>query len=318
MKKIIYIFSLAILSLFLVQCDKEYDDLVTENAEVGGLINVNVTALNYVVGDGGTYAFELYLNQSPTVQIKKVNIYKSFFSVAIPWSDPDDSTHVEADSIPAMWSNVVLEEAIDVTDDVSKWIYPTALDFAGLTANLQVDGAELPTSDSELKIGDYFNFVVEAELDNGNTVQQAYKVKMTVSTRFAGTYAFVEGVYYRLGVLSSSGDYWFDTYQIESIDAKTYRMIGMCAWMDNELFFQIEEDGTITYPAEWNGVAQLLNGEALITCMDNATDLTNVNCGSSNYVIKDDDNGKDQLIMSFGYYTAGSGPREFYQVLKKL
>jgi hypothetical protein len=46
--------------------------------------------------------------------------------------------------------------------------------------------------------------------------------------------------------------------------------------------------------------------------------MTNVNCGNSNYVINNDVNGKDRLVMSIGYYTSGSGPREFYQVLEKI
>ncbi|MEA3443507.1 MAG: hypothetical protein U9R19_02140 [Bacteroidota bacterium] len=319
MKKVFYIISLTILGLFLTQCEKEYDDMVTENAKVGGLVDVSGTAFNYVVGDGATYTFDLYLNQNPDAVIKKVNIYKSFFSVATPWGNPDDTTHTTPDSIPAMWAKEeVLQESFDITDNSSHWISFTGLDYAGLIANLEVNGAALPASDGELKIGDYFNFIVESELDNGDVVKQAYNVKMTVSTRFAGTYKFIEGVYYRLGVLSSAGDYWFDTYQIESIDAKTYKMIGMCAWMDNVLYFQIDDDGVITYPEEWDGAAQILNDQPLITCESNSADMVNVNCGNTNFVIKDDENGKDRLIMSFGYYTSGSGPREFYQVLEKI
>jgi hypothetical protein len=321
MKKILYILSIAILGLFFVQCDKEYDDLVTENAKVGGLIDVNNTAFNYVVGDGSSYNFELYLHQNPDVTIQTIEIYKSFYSVpvVIPWNDPEDPAHTTADSvnIPATWSNEVLEESIDITNTASHWITTTGLDYAGLTVNLNQGGNALPASDGELNIGDYFNFIVKAKLSNGETVSQAYNIKMTVSTRFAGTYNFIEGVYYRLGVLSSAGDYWFPDYQFESVDAKTYRMIGMCAWMDNILYFQIDDDGVITYPEKWDGVDQILNDEPLMTCESHPSDMVNVNCGNTNFVVKDDVNGKDQLVMSFGYYTGGSGPREFYQVMKK-
>jgi len=82
------------------------------------------------------------------------------------------------------------------------------------------------------------------------------------------------------------------------------------------LYFQIEADNTITYPAEWDGVAQSLNDFDLITCAANGALLTNVNCGASNYVVKDDVGGKDRLYMSFGYNSAG--PREFYQVMEKI
>ena len=52
--------------------------------------------------------------------------------------------------------------------------------------------------------------------------------------------------------------------------------------------------------------------------MQQAQDLSNV-CGGSdkNKVIRSSD-GKDVLVMSFGYFTAGSGSREFYQKLEKI
>lgn len=46
--------------------------------------------------------------------------------------------------------------------------------------------------------------------------------------------------------------------------------------------------------------------------------MTHVNCGNSNFVVRDNVDGKDKLYMSFGYYTTGSGPREFYQVMEKI
>ena len=319
MKKIIYIISLALFGVFFVQCDKEYDDLVTENAKYGGLIDVNNAAINYVVGDGGSYSYKLFVHQNSDAVIKKVNVYKSFYSGPIAWSDPSDTTHATSDSIPAMWSNSVLQESIDITENTSHWITATALNYSDLTANLQINGANLPASDSDLKIGDYFNFVLESELENGRVVTQAYNVKMTVSTRFAGSYKCVEGYYFRIGVLTYSASDWPEVTQIESVDAKTYKIVEYFGPFEgNELYFQIQDDGSITYPAEWAGVAQTGNGLPLITCELNAQDMTNVNCGSSNYIIKDNVNGKDRLIMSFGYYTAGSGPREFYQVMEKL
>jgi hypothetical protein len=45
-----------------------------------------------------------------------------------------------------------------------------------------------------------------------------------------------------------------------------------------------------------------------------------VYCGTSNFVVRDDVEGKDRLVMSFGYYTGSGavGPRVFYQVLEKI
>ena len=317
MKKIFYISFLLLLVISLPQCETDYDDLVTENAKTGGLVDISNKAMNYVVGDGATYSYNLFVHQNAEAPVSKINIYKSCYRVAVPWSNPDDTTHTAADSIRAKWSNEILQETINITESTSHWVSATGLDFAGLRQDLTIDDDPLPTSDGDMRIGDYFNFKIETVLSDGTKNIQSAPVKMTISTRFAGTYEFVSGEYWRIGVLTDEGSYWEPEYVIESIDAITYKMFGVCAWMDQVLYFQIDGDGNITYPETWDGVDQIINGEPLITCDRNASDMTNVNCGASNYVIKDDVNGKDQLIMSFGYYTGGSGPREFYQVLKK-
>ncbi len=312
MKKLLYIFILMIFPLSLMQCDSE-DDLVTKNALEGGLINASTTAINYVVGNDADYKFDLYINQGNT-QIEEVRLYKSFYAVPVPWSDPSDTTHTTADSIPAKWSNEVLQETITITNNLSHWITSTPLDYAGLIANLQIDGANLPASDGELRIGDYFNFVVEAKLKGGRLLKQSYTVKMTVSTRFAGSYRCVEGIYYRLGVLTGTTADWPAATQIESVDARTYRVVEWWGLFDgNTWYFQIQDDGTITYPE-----GQKFNGQPMITCESNPADMTFVNCGNSNYIVKDDVNGKDRLVMTIGYYTSGSGARRIYQVMEKI
>lgn len=315
MKKIL-IYTLGFLALVVpFACDNE-DDILTENAKEGGLINPSTTSVNYVVGDGAAYSFDLNLVQGKTSkqEMKEVRIYKSAFRGAVAFSDPE----TEGDSIPARWSNEVLEETIAIANKESHSISVTAMNFASLVDGLIIGGEALPTSDSDMNIGDYFNFRVEATLSTDRIVEQAYNIKIAVSTRFAGKYRLVEGTYYRIGVLSDEGSYWPAETLMESVDAKTYKMNGLAAWADNELYFQIEDDGTITYPDKWNGVAQILNDNPLITCSSNPSDMTNANCGISNIIVKDDVDGKDRLIMSFGYYTSGSGPREFYQVMEKI
>lgn len=329
MKKLLYISFLALVAIFFIQCDAE-EDLTTEDALEGGLVDISSTAINYVVGSTGTYTFDLFVHQEGSVKVNTINIYKSFEKVAVAWSNPDDESHTRADSIPVVTSDEILEYTINITEttkshavSTTDWSYADLRD--GLTIVSEFDPTivnnQIPVSDGNLRIGDKFILRVEAVLSDGRVVQQQFPVLMTVSTRYAGTYKFVEGLYYRLGELSSAGDYWFETYQFESIDAITYRMVGMCAWLDNELFFQIDGAGVITYPEKWDGADQILNDEPLITCESNAGDFAAVNlpCGtSSNYVVNDDVDGKDRLYMTFGYYTGGSGPRVFYQVMEKI
>ena len=46
--------------------------------------------------------------------------------------------------------------------------------------------------------------------------------------------------------------------------------------------------------------------------------MTQVHCDDSNRVVNYDVDGSDELHMSFGYYTPGSGPRAFIRYLRKL
>jgi len=293
--KIIKILSVLFLSLLVIPACDESESVVT--GVEGGLVEVLNPSVNYVVGNSGPYSLSMTVYQGE-VKTTKVEIYKSFTS----GSNSTDE---------------MLFKTVDITGTETANV-TVSFSLSDLIAGLSLNGTPLSGTDTDYLIGDSWKFRYEATTSLGSVVQQNKVTKVTVATRYAGKYRFVEGTYWRIGELYSTGDYWDPEYLFESIDAKTYKMNGMCAWPDNELYFQIEEDGSITYPSAWKGVDQILNGSPLITCDGNLSDMSHVNCGSSNYVIKDDVTGKDRLVMSFGYYTAGSGPREFYQVMEKI
>lgn len=298
---------------------------MTENAKEGGLVDISTTAINYVVGSGSTYTFDLFVHQEGAVKIETINLYKScFYAAAIPWYNPSDTTHATADSVAAKYTDEILDYTINITETTKShsvatfdWTWADLRD--GLT---QEDGNELPTTDASMEIGNYFQFVVEAVLSDGRVVRQEAPVRMTVSTRYAGSYKCIDAAYYRIGVLTYGAADWPSATQIESVDAITYRIVeyfGPEPFNGNTYYMQIDAAGKITYPAEWDGVAQTGNGQPMITCESNPGDMTNVPCGAlSNYVENDDVNGKDKLYMTFGYYTSGSGSREFYQVMEKI
>ncbi len=303
MKKLLYVSFVVVFGLLLSQCNKEPQDN-TEGAKEGGYITVDNANLNYVVGDGSSYSFNMTVHQNADFKVSKIHLYKS----AVIY-DKIDSVSVT--------TNEILEKTIDVSGSDPITLNSGDFAYPDLIAGLTVNGTALPESDGELSIGDKFVFRVVSELSDGSKYQQAYKVNLTVSTRFAGTYVCTDLTYFRIGVQSPS--YWLGhELVIKSIDAITYEYDwGSTIGWDGPLYFQVDGDGNITYPDEWNGVAQTLNGQPLITCANNLSDLSNVPCEGSNIVIKDDVNGKDQLIMTYGYYTSGSGPREFHEVLVK-
>ena len=298
-----YIYKFLIIAIaigFTTSCNESVNPMTGDSLS-GGLLNPVSTSLNYVVGSGDTYnvPFEVEQGANFTTQVE---VYKSFFSVA-----------------DGVWSNEVLESTISISDQVTHVNADFAIDYPALISGLKVGGVDLPASDTELTIGDFWNFRLVSTVSNGSTVESRNKVKLAVSTRFAGTYKVIASSYYRIGV--DNGNWNGDLVTVESIDAVTYRQLGWAFWLDgNELFFQVDANNDITIPLEWDGVGQTGNGSPLILCETDPGDMTNARCGDTdhNTVLLDNVNGKDIITMSFGYYTAGSGPREFYQQMEKV
>lgn len=316
--KIIRIFAILILSLTItISCDKS--ESVTSTVE-GGLVEVKDLSLNYVVGNPGPYTASIRIYQG-IVKTNKVIIKKTFHTT-IPAPTTKDSL-----ARRAVQSNTEIIETINVDDLTKESLKSFSFTFTDLRAGLKTVKDTLPTTqptdlpalDGDYQIGDYWELEYSSTTSNGTEVQQNKTTKVTVATRYAGKYRCVTGLYYRLGVLTYTESDWPSETTIQSVDAKTYKVMEYWgAFVGNEWYFQIE-NGKITYPAEWNGVAQKLNSQPLITCETNAADMVQI-CGLSgaNTVINDNVTGKDRLIMANGYITAGSGPRIGYQVMEKI
>lgn len=315
--KIIKIFAFLVLSLLVYTSCDENEAVVT--GFEGGLVEILSPSLNYVVGNPGPYSSNIRIYQG-TVKTTKIVVKKTFHTT-IPAPTSKDSL-----ARRAVQSNTEIIATIDVDDVTKESFEPVSFTFTDLIAGLKsvkdtlptTQPTPLPTSDGDYLIGDYWEFEYYATTSNGIEVQQNKTTKVTVATRFAGKYRCVDGEYYRLGVKTYSTADWPKEVLFESIDAKTYKMNGVSVFDDQIVYFQIDNNGKITYPLEWNGAKQLINGQDLISCESDLASMKDVHCATSNYIIKDDVNGKDRLIMSYGYYTTGSGPRTFYQVMEKI
>lgn len=301
MKTIKYIF-IAMFSLALAtSCTDDDNDELTGGAQEGGLVTLDAAAIGYVVGNDGTYTAsgEVYQGLEKTIAI---DVYKTFTD-----SETGDSTEE------------LLFESISLSDIQQGSANDFSIQFK--YENLIEGFPSIPTTDSDLNIGDFWMLRFVSTLQDGTQVTNASTVKVSVGTRFAGIYKTVEAEYWRIGAGPTTEGSWPDETVIESVDATTYRVVEYFGLFNgNTWYFQIDENDKITYPDETpDGDAQLGNGQPFITCESNPADMTNVPCGSeTNIVIRDDVDGKDRLVMTFGYFTAGSGPREFYQVLEKL
>jgi hypothetical protein len=297
LNKFIYLGFVCMLGLF-TSCGEDVTMEVLDSNSTGGLVTFPQSSYNYVVGTASdTYTFPFAIRQDSKDQVSEVIVYKSFYSVAT-----------------GLWSNEVEDSRVTVGSGFLENV-SFGKTFADLKTNLLLDGAALPDSDGSLTIGDYWQFRFVSVMANGNKAESGTKVKLTVSTRFAGLYNAIAGDYFRIGVHNSGVEGWDGVdIVVSSVDATTYRIeeyFGLFDGNPDGILFQIDPATlVITYLPD-----QLGNGQPMTTCPDN-TNLTNVPCDGSN-IAKANDDGKDELIMTFGYLTPGSGPREFFQSLKR-
>lgn len=283
------------------------EDALTGSENVGGLVTLNNSAIGYVVGNDATYTASGSVYQGK-VQTTSVDVYKTFTSSATGQT----SNKVLLTTIPI--GNTTVGETVS---------FNFSFTYEDLIQGLTLGGSPLPTDDSQLNIGDSWSLSYVATISTGDEHVNAPITKVSVGTRFAGLYRTLDAAYYRIGVLNATANSWPAETIIESVDATTYRVVeyfGLFA--GNTWYFQIDSNDVIYYPDTTpDGAAQVGNGQPFITCESNPGDFSSVGlpCGSSsNYVERDDVNGADKLYMTFGYFTAGSGPRVFYQVLEKI
>jgi hypothetical protein len=343
--KILKILAILALPLVILQsCDKsELEVKATE----GALIEIKSPSLNYVVGNPGPYTGSVRIYQG-TVKATQIDIYATFYTSRVDTVVETDSEGAitKSEITTELVSNTVLFKTITPSSTDQNTISSFSFTFDELASPLTIEtenipavntdnsyvinkgavvndlGKSLSMNDGDYFIGDKWELAYKVTTSDGREIYQNKPTNVTVATRYAGKYIIASSAYYRIGE-PSIGLWDGEEALIESIDAKTYRWTDWGApygWESNGnvgLYFQIE-GGVVTYPAEWGGAAQTINGQPLITCALNPTDLTNVSCGSSNIVINDDVNGEDQLLLVHGYFTAGSGAREFDFVLVKV
>jgi hypothetical protein len=301
MKNIKYL----ILSLFTVislgACVENDNDELTGDAITGGLLSIDNQLISYVVGSGATYVATGSVFQGRE-QTTSIDIYKSF-----------------TNNTTGAVSNEVLLKTITIGDTTMGSTLGFDLNFTyeELITDLTIDGAPLPANDGNLNIGDYWSLRYASNTSEGDLNFNAKTTKVAVGTRYAGVYTVEDSSYFRLGV---DGGNWNGTDRIiESVNASIYRHKGVGFWDDNEFYFTVDNaTGVITImdvDLEGNGVN--LNSQPIMTCESNNA-FTVLACGaSSSLAVPDDVDGADELIMTVGYLTAGSGPREFFQRMVK-
>ena len=297
--KFLYVF---VLLPILVGCKLKPDDLLTKNATTGGLAIINNPSLNYVVGSGSEYNLVINeLKQESANLVKEVRFYKSFYSVS-----------------DTAWSGEILGGTVApvaVGNFTSATLKQT---FEDLRSGITLNGKDLPTSDSEFNIGDNWNFRIIIVLNDNSEIQSG-AIKVTISTRYAGSYEIVESTYLH-PINGNTGDFNDVIRVIESIDAITYKMTDIGPWESEDNFFYFTvNDGNITVPKEYNGSTQLLWGTDDIAICDagETPGIETLYGGCGNKVTNDDEKGKDEIKISYGYIR-DTGTRQFFERMIKI
>lgn len=303
--KILLILAITATITLFNACDDAIDDLVTSEATTGALIDVEQTSLSYVIGNDSDYKVNVKVFQNAENVVNSLDVYKTY-------TDSLGTTdRILLKNYPVASQN---------TEIVAMAFSPTELKADVVRA----DGSPIPASDGDLVIGDNWALSYEIIMSD-RTLASTAGTSITVSTRFAGTYEVIASDYYRIGVQSGAANWVGETREIKSVNSTDYYhegfgpfSLGDFGGADEFFYFKIDDDGVIDYYQEYNGEIVDGLGSILITCNTNPNDMVNVPCDGSDYVQKDDVNGQDILYMTYGYYTDGSGPREFYEVLKKI
>jgi hypothetical protein len=168
---------------------------------------------------------------------------------------------------------------------------------------------------------DFKDIVLEIT-DSSESISEVNTLTLTLKAlgadSLAGTYEVIAGDYWRIGVNNG----WSQigaTRTIEALSETTYRHPDFFGLFSGQFFFTVDADDKVKV-LKTNPItgAVILQGTApVITCEENSSSLTNVKCGESNRVERTNDR-RDIIYLSYGYNTPGSGPREFYEVLRRV
>lgn len=282
----------------------EYGTETTKLADP--VLNIESQVVSFIFGtDSYPVDFNLVNGEKA---VTTINIYNTF----------NDAASGES-------SNEVLLRSVAVDGSVSRDTFSEPFTYAELKEGLTLAGSPLPDDETQIGTGSTWNLRYEGVTSTGD-VQFAGSTIIGVLHRYAGLYEVIESAYWRIG--SDSGPWDGETRFIGSPNATTFSYNdawGPFGWVGNSFTFTIDEgSGEVVVPL-LNSDGSLANGGPLFSgnravgCHTEPGFFTSLSvpCEESN-VFTEDPDGKHILKMHYGYFTDGSGAREFYEVLRKI
>lgn len=310
MKRLIYII---ITTTLFFSCNKN-DNKIDEGAKEGGLFELLTANIIYDLDNMNVpYPIEVKYYNIPSSKIKAIEIYQQYFTT-------DDNDNIIS-------SDIKLLKTADLSTYNTPGYLTINVTFKELAKSTLLNGVAIDTIDNELKSGFLWKLTYIAVLEDGRRLPLYNKetifenLKLLDDINIAGTYKIIEKKYYRIGVLRDDLDSeWDSTTVITAVNSKTFKLgtkIGPFAGAGYVVFSLLDEGDIDTYNIKYYKAYPgftaddlLINGQPSAFCPDDAASLTNVGaCAAGSNVLQRGDN--DTLVMSFGYVTSGSGPREF-------
>jgi len=311
------------LTLFalVISCNKD-ENPIDDGAKVGGLFELFTGSIIYDVGSMDVeYPLDFKIYNSRDVKISKVEIYHQFFTLN------------EEDEVIS--SDVKLFRSLDVSSYSTPKYLSQIITFNDLAKSTTLEGVPIDTIDSNLTDGFKWVLTYVVVMEDGRRLPLESKktvfenLKLLKDVTIAGTYKVMEKKYFRIGVLRSDLDAsWEETVTITALNPKTFVLgpnIGPFPDAGYVVFSFLDNGNVNSYDMKYykaySGFSAddlLINGQPASYCPDDYLKLTNVfSCASGSNVLLRQEGSPDELIMSFGYFTEGSGAREFYQKLVK-
>lgn len=213
-------------------------------------------------------------------------------------------------------SNEVLLTSFNVADG-NRILLEKKLTYNELKNGLKVGGNDLPSDQNLLAVGSGWKLRFEGETKFGTEIL-AGNINIGVLSRFAGIYKVVESHYYRIGVLTANWD--GQTRFLGSVDENTFSyndFWGNFAWAGKSFNFDIDfATNKIKVPIVND--SGIFSGTRAISCETDEALFKEFDCKQFNVLEPNEVTGAHRIKLTYGYFTDGSGPRAFYEILEKV
>lgn len=297
------------LLVFAVSCGEKDFTEYTNADSTQNIVDPYLQVLTSVVPfQAGVESYDIAFNVlNGDKRLSKIDLYKQF-----------------TDAVSGGQSETVLFRSYDSLEDLKTEI-ADGFNYDDLREGLSVGGTDLPADETELAIGSgWVLSFVGTFADGSGTVDLPGAINVGVLSPYAGLYEVIESDYYRINVQSGIADWTGQERFIGSVDATTFSyndFWGPFGWTGASFNFSIDEEtNVITVPILVDGA--LFSGNRALGCDTEPEQFVDVPCEGSNILVKDPDNpnaanGLHEIVITYGYFTDGSGSRQFYERLRK-